>query len=169
MRSGSGFLAIAFLLISTSCNNPDLWGQSRAEILHALEARDYGFIDKIEVSQYDRILAAGDGAPYYLGLHLALANRPVEARRMFLVGAEKSEEPYRTLCRGELTKVGTALERLESVRSRIREISDRLAASGEKAVASGAESDELERLKNLAMQLGIETSSFEKDSPDLRL
>ena len=168
MRSGSGFLAIAFLLISTSCNNPDLWGQSRAEILRALESRDYGFIDGIEASLYDRILAAGDGAAYYLGLHLTFANRPVEARLMFLVGAEKSDEPYRSLCRGELTKVGTPLERLESVRSRIRELSDRSAASGNTA-ASRAEGDELERLKNLAMQLEIETSSFEKDSPDLRL
>lgn len=190
---GTGLFALILLVFLSSCNHPALWGQTRSEVMSALVARDYSFLDGVDPSRYGEILKIGPGAPFYLGFHLALAGKTVEARGMFLLGAEKCEEPWRSLCLDELTKTGTAPERLESVRAAIREREKALNGKGARSAsakknakasdsASADKSDpadgtytqdspaaaELEALKCLETELAIETGSFDRDSLDVR-
>ena len=191
LRPGTGLFTLILLVFLSSCNHPALWGQSRPEVMAALAARDYTFLDGLDPSQYGEILKVGPGAPFYLGFHLALAGKADKARGMFALGADKCEEPWRSLCLDELTKTGTPPERLESVRAAIlaREMAlgGKCArpASGKKAAKASASpssdpsdkadpqdsaaSDELEALKCLETELAIETGSYDRDSLDVRL
>ena len=145
----------------------------------ALAARDYSFLDGVDPSRYGDILKVGPGAPFYLGFHLALAGKEAEARGMYALGAEKCEEPWKSLCLDELTKTGTPSERLEAVRAEIHEREKALGGKGgrsastkksEKASAEpSAAADELESLRNLETELAIETGSYDPASRDLRL
>lgn len=122
------------LFLLSSCFGFSLWGQSREEILQSLERRDYSFLDGVEPGDYGKILSLGSEAPYFVGLNLVRGGKTEEARRMFGVGSEKSPEPYKSLCLEELTKLGTATERLDAV-GRI------LGKNGDDAAARGLKDD----------------------------
>ncbi len=108
-------LVAALLLLTTSCNNSKLWGQTRDELFAHLESREYGFFDGIETSRYEQVLKLGVEAPFYFGLHLSAAGKSAEAREMFNVGFRKSPDPFKLLCLEELTRIGTPEERLDAV------------------------------------------------------
>ena len=107
--------AASFVFTLTACNSPRLWGLSRDEFLHALEIRDYKFLEGVDPAQYETALSFGDETPYCLALHMSRAGRAADARAFFKLGAEKSPEPYRSLCADALTRTGTDEERLASV------------------------------------------------------
>lgn len=150
----------------------------------SLAARDYSFLDGVDVSRYGEVQGAGAGAPFYVGLHLAGAGKAVEARGMFTLGAKKCEEPWRTLCLEELTKTGSAEERLETVRFLIHERENALSGkdgrakrpkkdSGKATPAAGEDDSEAERaigaLKDLETELSLQTGSYDRASLDVRL
>lgn len=150
----------------------------------SLAARDYSFLDGIDVSRYGEVLDAGEGAPFYFGLHLAGAGKAAEARGMFTLGAKKCEEPWRTLCLEELTKTGSAEERLETVHFLLRErenaLSDKDARAKRPKKGSGKEDSSVaaddtgaERsigaLRDLETELSLETGSYDRSSVDVRL
>jgi soluble lytic murein transglycosylase len=144
----------------------------------ALAARDYSFLDGVDPSRYGDILKVGPGAPFYLGFHLALAGKDAEARGMYALGAEKCEEPWKSLCLDELTKTGTPSERLEAVRAAIHEREKALGGKGGRSASAKKASkapeepsvaaDELESLRNLETELAIETGSYDPASRDLK-
>lgn len=107
--------AASLVFTITACNSPRLWGLSRDEFLHALEVRDYKFLEGVDPAQYESALSFGDEVPYCLALHMTRAGRAADARAFFKLGAEKSPEPYRGLCADALTRTGTDEERLASV------------------------------------------------------
>jgi soluble lytic murein transglycosylase len=103
------FLAVLF----SACSGA--WGQSKGEILRSLETRDYAIFDEIDPARYGEATRLGDGAPYFIGLHLKLAGREEQARAMFEVGRSSAVEPYSGLCLRELASFGPAEARLASV------------------------------------------------------
>ena len=108
-------LFVTYFLLFSSCHNPILWGQTRDELYHSLEVRDYSFLDSVDSASYDRVLILGPEAPYFFGVHLLIAGRTEQARAMFVLGTQQCPEPYRTLCVEELAKTGSASERLAYV------------------------------------------------------
>jgi len=108
-------LFVLFFLLFSSCRNPILWGQTRDELYHSLEVRDYSFLDSVDGASYSRVLVLGSEAPYFFGLHLSIAGRTEQSRTMFALGTQECPEPYRTLCAEELAKTGSASERLAYV------------------------------------------------------
>lgn len=76
---------------------------------------DYRFIDGVEPARYDEVLTLGPEAPWYVALHFSRAGRTAEARSMLAVGVSNSPDPFKSLCSLELTRIGTAAERLASV------------------------------------------------------
>lgn len=140
--------------------------------MDSLAARDYSFLDRVEPSGYGAILKLGEGAPYYVGIHLSLAGKAAESRRMFAVGAEAGEEPWRRLCLEALTGVGTASERLSSCRDFREYLENRIAKAGRKGASrkrdgedpraragEGSLSDALDAVKGLELELALETGS----------
>lgn len=163
-RSGIFLFTAFFFLFLTSCGNPRLWGLSRDELFQALGNRDYGFLDEIEISQYERALAFADEAPYCLGLHFARAGKTAEARAMFELGAKKSPEPYRALCTEGLVRTGSAEEKLASVEALL------VLSSASGKDGGVADSEFRARLESLAVSLRLELGRYEDvfgDDPEI--
>jgi soluble lytic murein transglycosylase len=148
--------------------------------MDSLAARDYAFLDGVEPSRYDGILKLGESAPYYVGVHLSLAGKGAEARRMFAIGAEAKDEPWRLLCLEALTATGTASERLASCGELKGYLEGRLSKADRKDASRKRDGEdarpraELERLsgaldavKGLELELSLETGSREPGSDEI--
>lgn len=113
----------------------------------SLSSRDYSFFDEIKTEQYSQVLRLGSDAPYYFGLHLKAAGRESESRAMFELGTRKSPKPFSCLCLRELSRTGSAQERLDAI---------------ERILAGGylLDDKEIEIFENTRSQLLLELRKF---------
>lgn len=161
--------AACFVFTLTACNSPRLWGLSRDEFLHALEIRDYAFLDGVAPAQYENALEFGDEVPWCLALHLTRAGRTADARAFYALGAGKSPEPYRSLCSEALTRIGSNEERLGSVETLLSALSATGAADSPDSAALSERRARLEKLRNsLLLALGRYADVFGAEtSPEI--
>lgn len=124
LRSGFFFLFI-FIFPFCSCSargaQSHVWGVPLADVHDFLKTQNYEFLDSVPVKAYDKILLVDAGAAYYLGFHLSVAGRIEQAKDFYALAATKSPEPWRSLALYELTRVGTAEDRLLCIENVLRD------------------------------------------------
>lgn len=124
LRSGF-FLFFIFVFPFCSCSargtQSHVWGFPLADVHDFLKTQNYEFLDSVPVKAYDKILLVDARAAYYFAVHLSVAGRMEQANDFYALAATKSPEPWRSLAQYELTRVGTAEDRLLSIDKIVRD------------------------------------------------
>ena len=142
------FRLLLFIISVASCA-----ADNSAVLLQDLKKGNYTYFLQTDNAAYRSIKKMGRNSAYYVGLHLKRAGYGQAARFYFTIGEKLYEAPFSRLCRNELYETGELEDCLQSVETRLQELTK---TNGE------ADRAEKEQLSALYGRLLLRAGAYDK-------